>query len=150
MSEPEHLSSSAPGPGRRSWPRLVGLAVAAVVAVVLVVVLVVREGAPGEDEARDVVEDYFQSWIDGDCAYLELQSEELSRDEPSKEECLEAEASSEGEYLEYEVGEVRIDGDRAEVDVDDQSDAPSGPFTAHLVVEDGEWKVDELETHSYE
>ena len=136
---------SSPG-SRRRLLVLAAFAVASAVVAAVVVLLVVRSG-PGEEDARDLVEDYLAARTADGCTHLRFHSERLAEYDPSREECLEVEGLEEGEYLEYELTEVSVDGDRAQVDVEDRSDAPSGPFTVHLVVEDGEWHVNEIERH---
>lgn len=138
----------APSRARRSWlPVVVALVVVALLAAAFVVFLLVRDDGPDERDARLVVESYLEARVADGCGHLRFHSESLAEEDPSLAECRELEDYEEGEYFEYDVTDVRVDGDRAEVDVEDESDAPSGPFTVHLVVEDGDWRVDEIERH---
>ena len=93
-----------------------------------------------------MVEAYLDARVAGDCAHYAYYTEELARAEHvDVKDCQADEALAAGEYVEYDVDDVRVDGVRAEVDVEDESDAPSGPFTLVLVAEGGHWWIDEIE-----
>ena len=140
--------SPPPSSPPRRWPvplpALAAGAVAVVLALVLVVMFVIR-GGPGEEEARDVVEDYLVARSADGCEHLRFHSAGMAAEDPSLEDCQEQEDDEAGEYAEFEVTEVRVDGDHARVDVEDHGDAPTGPFTVLLVVEDDKWRVDGIE-----
>jgi hypothetical protein len=124
------------------------------VPVVLLALTVVLVGAlavlsmrgPGEAAARRVAEDYLEARLARDCGHYAYYTEELSRAEHvDVKDCQADEALAEGEYFEYDVEDVRVNGVRAEVDVEDESDAPDGPFTLVLVADGGAWRIDDIE-----
>jgi hypothetical protein len=129
----------------RSWlPSVLAAALVAVLGW-----LFLARGGPGEDAAVRLVEGYLDAKIADGCGHYAYYSEQFARTEHvDVKDCQADEAFAEGEYFEYDVGDVRVDGDRAEVDVEDESDAPRGPFTVVLVVEDDAWRIAGIEERS--
>lgn len=133
---------------------------ATVVAVVLALVVVfgvlwfsLRGGATDDngDTAGDVATRYFEARFGPeDCVALEMESEEY-RDGVTREECLETVELEGGSYecTEVEVGlsDERVEEDRAryryELDTEAFECDESGEIV--LVLEGGEWKVDDLQ-----
>ena len=135
-------------------PRRVSRPPALVAAVTGVVVLalvgggawwLLRDDGPGLDEAERTVTSYVRALEAHDCGHLALASERRRADlgDPTRDECLQAVADSAGEYEEYEVGKVRLRGDHAEAEVQVWGEPPLD-LVYVLVVEDGEWRVDEV------
>ena len=128
----------------RSRPVLALLVTGAVVVLAVLTALSFR--SPGSGAAREVVEDYLDARIADGCGHYAYYSEAFARAEHvDVKDCQADEALAEGEYFEYDVQDVRVDGVRAEVDVEDESDAPRGPFTVALVVEGSEWRIGDIE-----
>jgi hypothetical protein len=120
---------------------------AAVLAGLVALVLLSLRG-PGDDAARQLAEDYLEARLARTCAHYGYYTEELARSEHvDVKDCQADEALAEGEYFEYDIEDVRVNGVRAEVDVEDESDAPRGPFTLVLVAEDGAWRIGDIEEH---
>ena len=133
-------------PGVRARPGVTAALLLVAALVVTLVVLALR--GPGEDAAREVAEDYLAERVAGDCRHYAYYTEAFARAEHvDVKDCQADEALAAGEYIEYDVVDVRVDGVRAEVDVEDESDAPSGPFTLVLAVEEGAWRINGIERH---
>jgi hypothetical protein len=127
----------------RSHPGVTALVTVVVLALVVLTVLSLR--GPGRTAAQELAEDYLDAKVARECGHYAYYSEELARSEHvDVKDCQADQQIAEGEYFEYSVEDVRVDGVRAEVDVEDDSDAPRGPFTLVLVVEDGAWRIGEI------
>jgi hypothetical protein len=172
------------GGGGKGWifALLGGVLVLVVIAAVVVAVLLTRDddggggGGGGDDSAspEEVVETYLDAAVDGDletaCEQLDTASQEQTFEEYDADSCsawvdaFEAtpeyddyQTYAEDFDIEYEIGEVTEEGDRAEVEVtstvtytgDDPDlqdafpEAEENTETVVLVKEDGEWKVSE-------
>ena len=114
--------------------------------VLVATLFVLSQRGPGPESARTTVEEYLEARVARDCAHYAFYTEDFARAEHvDVKDCQADEALAEGEYFEYAVEDVRVDGVRAEVDVEDESDAPNGPFAVVLVVEGGEWRIGDIE-----
>lgn len=118
---------------------------ATLLALALLVLSLAQDG-PGRDSARRLVEDYLDAKIAYGCGHYAYYTDDFARAEHvDVKDCQADEELAEGEYFEYSVESVRVDGQRAEVDVEDESDAPRGPFTVVLVAEAGAWRISDIE-----
>jgi hypothetical protein len=130
--------------------RLLVLAVVGTViviaAVAIVAVIVLRgDDGPGLAAAEDVAEDYVEAENRGDCSHLEYLSENyLEQRDLTLEGCRES-LEFEPSYYQFELVDVRVDGDVGEIEIETYNDIDDITLVASLVVEDGEWKVDDLE-----
>ena len=129
---------------RRLVPMLaiVGTLLAMAAAIVAVIAL---DGSPGLAEAESFAEDYIEARNSDDCSHLDyLSAGYLEERDLTLESCKE---SLEGEpsYYNFELVDVRVDGDEGEIEIDTYDDINDYTLIASLVVEDGEWKVDDLE-----
>lgn len=115
-------------------------------AALLVTLTLLSMRGPGEDAARQLTEDYLEARSTDGCGHYAYYSEDFARQENvDVKDCQADEALAAGEYDAYSVEEVRARRVRAEVEVADDSDASYGPFTVILVVEDGEWRIGDIE-----
>lgn len=96
---------------------------------------------------QDAVEQYLEAWLSHDCASFQEVSTEEFRGEDFSCEAWEQNILEQSDYsFEHEIGETRIDGDTASVDVietitlDGETDQVE--FTIDLIRQDGRWLVD--------
>ena len=137
--------------GRR---RLLVLALVGIVIASLAVagVLVLRsdsdgqsDSGPGTAAAEALAEDNVEAENRNDCSHFEYLSDGyLERRDTSVEKCKE-ELEYEPAYYQFELVDVRVDGDEGEIEIETYNDIDDITLVASLVVEDGEWKVDDLE-----
>ena len=132
--------------------RLLALAlvgtVVLIAAVTIAAVLVLRddsEDGPGPAAAGTFAEDYIEARNSADCSHLEYLSQDyLEERDLTLESCKES-LEFEPSYYQFELVDVRVDGEEGEIEIDTYNDVDDITLVASLVVEDGEWKVDGLE-----
>ena len=123
---------------------LVGILVAAA-AVTAGVFLLRPDSGPGTAAAEALAEDYVEAENRDDCSHYEYLSEGyLEREDMTLERCRES-LEFEPSYYQFELVDVRVDGDVGEIEIETYNDIDDITLIASLVVEDDEWKVDDLE-----
>lgn len=118
----------------------------------------IAAGCGGDDDSTseeaqspsDVVAAFYAATADGDneelCSYFSEETAQQAAEEEDADSCEEAAESGLGDdetaalAETVEVGEEKIDGDTATVEV--SSSEQEGTGTINLVQEDGEWKID--------
>jgi hypothetical protein len=123
-----------------------GLVVIAAVAIVAVIVLRGdSDDGPGRAAAEALAEDYVEAENRDDCSHLQYLSEGyLEERDLTPESCKES-LEFEPSYYQFELADVRVDGDEGEIEIETYNDVDDITLVASLVVENGEWRVDDLE-----
>jgi hypothetical protein len=117
----------------------------AIAGVAIVAVMVLRDDGPGLAAAESFADDYVAAENEGDCSHIEYLSEHyLEERDLTFEKCKE-DLEFEPAYYQFELVDVRVDGDEGEIEIETYDDINDYTLIASLVVEDGEWKVDDLE-----
>jgi hypothetical protein len=131
---------------RRSWAPLVAALCVLAIALLAVLVVALRgedDEGPGEAAAQALAEDYVEALDRGDCSEYEyLTDGYLEEHDTSEEQCIES-LEFEPSYFVFELEDVRVDGDRGEIEFEAGNDVGDVTMIATLVVVDGEWKVDD-------
>ncbi len=130
---------------RRRLPVLAVVGTLIVIAGVAIAAVVLLRGGPGPAEAETFAEDYVEAENRDDCSHLEYLSDGYLEERDLTLEGCKEDLEFEPAYYQFELVDVRVDGDEGEIEIDTYDDINDYTLIASLVVEDGEWKVDDLE-----
>jgi hypothetical protein len=139
------MSDHYPPPRRSRLPMVVALLIMGILAAITggIVVLGVVE-KPDAAAAETLAEDYVEALNRGDCSHYDYLSDGyLQRQDTSLEKCKQS-LEFEPAFFEFELVEVRVDGDEGEIEIEAANDVGEVTMIASLAVQDGEWKVDAL------
>lgn len=106
-------------------------------------------GGGEEAEVKAAAEKFMTAFNERDAqAVVDIVSESDAAGLDVEEMEKEAEEEGDAEQIEYELGEVEIDGDTAVVESTWKQEGTSMDIPIHLVKENGSWKVDLEKTMS--